>query len=162
MPIETAWTDDVLRRSGVLSGAHWVSPRKGYTVYITKAYQLVGAYAALRAFRTSNPSYRKGPSSPRDFKTWDIHHVMEEKDVAFLRPSRPSIPRYEYCPCVLLPVEPHRHRIDDFLDPGPVVVMSDIFDYKEAYDMIGNYTGAGERNIRDELLAIYRTILATP
>jgi hypothetical protein len=159
----------ILRRSGVLSGQHWVTPRSQYLVYRTKADQLVGSYSALVSFRNAFPKHYKEHThtDPRSkdealVRTWQAHHVVEVQDLKVLQALGRKFPTYRYLPCVLLPYEAHQQRVNDLLERGPMSTMSDLLDYANAYDAIGSYTGADEQRIRNELVAICRTMIETP
>lgn len=132
-----------------------VKPKGPGRVFLTAANQLIGAYADLRRFQTSNP----------DYFGWDTHHIVEAQDLARLGVQY-RFPAYEQQICVLIPKTAHAKRINSiFRNQNPTdmhVTASNLKSaYRDAYWLIGDYCGGGERQIRDELvdivLAVFRS-----
>jgi hypothetical protein len=155
------WTFGVLSRAGVIDSTRWLTPRDSTPVYLTKADQIVGPHSALLKFRDAFPDWykvlRQGKQVVQD--SWESHHIVEEQDLEILRKLGRSIPPYEACPAVLIPKIAHRNRINRSLGRGSERVVADLDGYRDAYSGLGNYTGAGDRRICDELISICRLIL---
>jgi hypothetical protein len=137
---------DVLLTAGVKFSVYtgWA----GGDVYLTDANQLIGTYKNLEAFRASDSNY----------KGWHVHHVIEDDDLHRLGVTTHA-PAYPDQLCVLIPERAHVGRVNSILrreNPtryqatGPELRRA----YAEAYATIGDYCGAGEENIRKELLSI--------
>jgi hypothetical protein len=125
------------------------------TIYLTGANQLIGTYADLRRFQTSSP----------DYFGWDVHHIVEAQDLGRLGVEH-LCPPYEQQVCVLIPRTAHSRRINSiFRSQNPTnvqVTASDLRSaYRDAYWLIGDYCGGGEKSIREELvnvvLAVFRS-----
>lgn len=117
-------------------------------VFLTGANQLVGTYAALRAYRASKRAY----------KGWQVHHVLEYDDLHRLGVQL-SAPPYEEQFCVLIPKQAHVGRINSILRrENPTRYQASRNElrkaYLEAYAMIGDYCGGGEATVRKELMGI--------
>ena len=129
---------------------------------LTPANQLVGAHAALRKFReayTEDYGRITGDDGRRPRRAWESHHIVEGQDLDTLRSLGLDIPDYEVCPTVLLPPEDHRSRVNRDLPRGANRLVADLDSYADVSDLIGNYTGAGEEAIKNELLAVCRAII---
>lgn len=129
----------------------YVSWRPG-GVYMSSALQLLGAYSDLRRFQGSNRSYFG----------WEAHHIVETKDLERLG-VQAKFPEREGQLCVLLPYAAHQKRINSILraqNPSGMVVDFTTLKaaYADAYALMGDYCGGGERAIRQELLAIVDAI----
>jgi hypothetical protein len=117
-------------------------------VFLTNANQLIGTYAHLAPFRGSIPDYRG----------WHRHHVVERDDLDRMK-VQGLAPRYEDQLCVLLPERSHIGRIGSILprmnNRKYEATREELREaYIAAYELMGNYCGGGEINIRRELLAI--------
>jgi hypothetical protein len=125
-------------------------------VFLTAANQLIGTYADLRRFQISNP----------DYFGWDTHHIVEAQDLDRLD-VRNQFPPYEQQICVLIPNTAHAKRINSIFrnqNPASMHVTANHLKsaYRDAYWLIGDYCGGGERQIRNELvnivLAVFRSV----
>ena len=132
-----------------------VYPKCSGGVFLTAANQLMGTYADLRRFQTFNP----------DYFGWDTHHTVEAQDLDRLKVKH-RFPAYQQQICVLIPKPAHAKRINSiFRNQNPAdmhVTASNLKSaYRDAYWLIGDYCGGGERQIRDELvdivLAVFRS-----
>jgi hypothetical protein len=70
-----------------------------------------------------------------------------------------EFPRYEEQLCVLLPRSAHVDRINNILrNRNPTQFSATAGEllsaYREAYELVGNYSGGGESRVKSELLAI--------
>lgn len=113
-------------------------------IFCSKGNQLFGTYAALSSFRTS---YRSGPGLP-PYSNWEVHHVVEDQDLARLGIA-PQFPSYQQQLCVILPRAAHVARINNILrnrNPSRYSATASelLTAYKEAYELVGNYSGGGE------------------
>jgi len=140
----------VLSSAGVKFGKYSKFPAGG--VFLTQSNQLIGTYSDLRRFQRSEPAYLG----------WEVHHIVEAQDLERLRVKYPP-PPYELQICVLLPERAHTGRINSVLrsqNPTSVrVTASDLLRaYRDAYSLMGDYCGGGERPIRAELLAIVSAV----
>ena len=127
-------------------------------VFCSKANQLFGTYSALSLLRSS---YRLGPGPP-PYSDWEVHHVVEDQDLARLGIAG-QFPPYQQQLCVILPRAAHVARINNILrNRNPSLYSATagelLAGYKEAYELIGNYSGGGEALIRRELLDIVRAV----
>jgi hypothetical protein len=140
---------DILRRANVSCAAFKGRPN----IYITKADQLLGAHNALTTFRST---YRDDEDR-LPYTTWEAHHIVEYQDLGRLGISS-QFPERKDQLCVLLPYAAHRKRIKILQSRNPssysVTAPELMSAYREAYDLVGDYTGGGKRAIKDELLAI--------
>jgi hypothetical protein len=121
-------------------------------VYLSAALQLLGSYADLKKFQASH----------REYFRWEAHHIVETQDFGRLG-VQAIFPGREGQLCVLLPKAAHRSRVNSALrhsNPAGVAVDFSTLKagYAQAYALVGNYCGGGERAIRRELLAIVDTI----
>lgn len=156
------WTYAIFRRSIPRGTEHWIDPFAQLPVLLTPANQLVGAHKALTNFRKAfSEDYGRitGRSRALTRGAWESHHIVEGQDLDVLRALGLSIPKYEDCPAVLLPPEAHRSRLNRVLPRGRSRLVVDLESYGEAYEILGNYTGAGERAIKRELMAVCRAII---
>ncbi|MDT7953955.1 MAG: hypothetical protein RQ966_20875 [Acetobacteraceae bacterium] len=117
-------------------------------VFLTKANQLIGGYKDLCRFRDRTASY----------KGWQSHHVVETDDLHRLGVASNAPSRDDQL-CVLLPERAHIGRINSILrreNPTKWQASGQALRraYKEAYALVGDYCGAGEAAIQNELLAI--------
>ena len=117
-------------------------------IYQTDANQLIGTYKNLKAYCRTD----------RNYTGWDVHHVVEDADLDRLG-VRNHAPVYNDQLCVLLPKQAHATRINSILrtqnptkDQATARALRAA--YAEAYELMGDYCGGGERKIRWELMAI--------
>src|SRR5262245_20336448 len=121
-------------------------------IYISKGNQLFGGYHFLTAFRAG---YRD--KMGRAYTGWEVHHIVEAQDLDRLGLSS-QFPNYESQLCVLLPREAHVGRINNVLrnrNPSrySATARELLSAYREAYELIGNYSGSNEALIINELMA---------
>lgn len=119
-------------------------------VFVTKGNQLIGTFRELDKFRCANSVYHG----------WHRHHVVEIQDLRRLHITQDS-PSVDNQLCVLLPERAHIGRINSALRThapmGAAITPRELLSaYREAYDLIGDYCGGGERLIKSELLGIAR------
>lgn len=119
-------------------------------VYLTLGNQLIGAFNVLESYRRGDCHYHG----------WHAHHVVEDQDLERLHIAHLS-PAYREQLCVMLPERAHIGRINRVLRReipiGSIVSARDMVEaYSEAYAVIGDYCGGGERLIRRELLGIVK------
>jgi hypothetical protein len=141
-------------------------------VYLTTAFQLVGAYDDLDRCRKNLGTnvklisiYSKEKSKsdgPRPYANWESHHIFEYNDLVRLGKAE-IFPKYEKQLCVLLPKTAHQKRVSGILrSQNPSRELPTVEDlrraYKLSYETIGNYTGAGEAAIRKELMGIVEAV----
>jgi hypothetical protein len=129
------------------------STSAGAQVFITAGNQLVGTYNDLKKFRASRPEYRG----------WDVHHIFEDQDLHRLGVDK-RFPPYELQACVLIPKAAHTKRINSTLriqNPTNLgAVAGDMSRaYRDAYELIGDYSGGGDKLIQDELTRIVGAVL---
>jgi hypothetical protein len=139
---------ELLELAGI--GYQPYSAPKAKGIYVTSGNQLVGTYADERVFVVANGAYRG----------WQAHHVVESQDLARLNIHVVSPPRGGQL-CVLLPERAHIGRINSILRSlvplREFATPRQLLDaYSEAYGMVGDYCGGGERLIRRELIGIVR------
>ena len=125
---------------------------RGGRIFLTAANQLIGTYTDLRRFQQSNPQY----------SGWDAHHIVEAQDLERLSVQQ-RFPPYEQQICVLLPRAAHAKRINSVLrkeNPSHLQAAADDLKaaYRDAYWLMGDYCGGGERRIREELVSIADTV----
>jgi hypothetical protein len=125
----------------------------GYEVYITSGNQLVGTHKVLGKFRSQN----------RHYQGWQSHHVLETQDLGRLHITQLA-PDSDNQFCVLLPERGHIDRINSVLRRqapiGAILPPRALLQaYKDAYDLLGDYCGGGERTIRRELVSIVEASL---
>ena len=125
----------------------------GYEIYITAANQLVGTHTMLIEFRSRSKHYR----------AWQSHHILETRDLDRLHVSQLSPDRNNQF-CVLLPERAHIGRINSVLRRqapiGAVLTPRSLLgSYEDAYDLVGDYCGGGERAIKRELVSIVEASL---
>jgi hypothetical protein len=118
------------------------------SVFLSDANQLFGAFKHLAAYRRSDAAYRG----------WHSHHVVEIDDLHRLGVTTHA-PHADDQLCVLLPERAHIGRINSILRrENPARWHASATELREAYAnayaLVGDYTGGGERQIRAELLAI--------
>lgn len=123
---------------------------KGHPVILTECHQLVAEYRKLKSAQATSPPY----------KGWHAHHVVEYQDLRRLGVAG-LFPPYEEQLCVLLPEGAHMGRItSDLRRELPRSFGHGKRDYlrayKEAYDNVGDYTGARAGGVKRELLAIVK------
>ena len=119
-------------------------------VFLTKGHQLIGTFKELDKFRCANSAYHG----------WHRHHVVEIQDLQRLHIAQTS-PDVDDQLCVLLPERAHIGRINSMLRTlaplsATLTPRGLLSAYSEAYDLIGDYCGGGERLIKSELLGIVR------
>lgn len=136
----------ILMSAGVKYEDHPKRPGRG--VFLTAANQLMGTYADLRRCQTSSS----------DYFGWDAHHIVERQDLERLGIQH-KFPPYEWQICVLLPKGAHVKRLNSvFRHQNPSNWKATVGDlkraYRDAYWLIGDYSGGGERGIRDELVKV--------
>jgi hypothetical protein len=125
----------------------------GYEIYLTAGHQLVGTHKMLGDFR----------SGSRHYQGWQSHHILETQDLDRLHITRLA-PDRDHQFCVLLPERAHIGRINSILRrQAPIGAIlpprSLLGAYRDAYDLVGDYCGGGERMIRRELVAIVEASL---
>jgi len=140
----------ILQSASVRSQDYPRAPRQG--VFLTAANQLIGSYNALTRFRATHPAYTG----------WEAHHIVEARDLDRLGIAR-QFPVYEEQISVLIPKAAHADRINSILNrhnPAGMVVNTQFLKqaYKDAYSVIGDYCGGGEKPIRDELMSIVAAV----
>lgn len=119
-------------------------------VFLTAGNQLIGTFKNLSAFRDST----------KDYHGWHAHHVVETHDLGRLNVTTAAPSRKDQL-CVLLPERAHIGRVNSLLRTNQpirtsVTARELLASYREAYDLIGDYCGGGEKLIREELLSIVR------
>lgn len=117
-------------------------------VRLTAANQLIGTFDDLKRFRASDPHYLG----------WQAHHIVESQDLERLGVAARFPGRGQQI-CVLLPERAHIGRINGILRrQNPIGVQATANElrraYGDAYAMMGDYCGGGERSIRQELVSI--------
>lgn len=120
--------------------------RPGTGVFLTGANQLIGTYADLTRFRTSGSEYLG----------WEAHHIVETKDLDRLG-VQDRFPSREQQICVLIPGAAHRKRVNSVFrsQNNLQAAVSDLkHAYRDAYWLIGDYCGGGEKQIREELMNV--------
>ncbi len=122
-------------------------------IYITTGNQLIGTFADERSF----------VKSTSDYHGWQAHHVVETQDLRRLNLQTVS-PSRDNQLCVLLPERAHIGRINSILrNRVPLgeqfTPMQLLEAYSEAYAIMGDYCGSGERIVRKELVGIVRATL---
>jgi hypothetical protein len=118
-------------------------------VYLTQANQLIGSHRSLIAFRAAHK---------KEYARWHSHHIIEEVHLKNLG-IRSSFPGRDDLPCVLLPRKGHSGRLRTILGQADTLKLSkaELYEYyEEAYDLLGDYSGA---NGVDELLTIVKKML---
>ncbi len=125
---------------------------RGERIFLTAAQQLIGTYADLRRFRQASI----------DYAGWEAHHIVEAQDLERLSVQQ-RFPPYEQQICVLLPKAAHTKRINSVLrkeNPSHLQAAADDLKaaYRDAYWLMGDYCGGGERRIREELVKIADTV----
>jgi hypothetical protein len=108
----------------------------------------MGAYRDLKKFQSVDEHYFG----------WHAHHIVEYQDFERLGIGGPLPSRDEQL-CVLLPERAHIGRINSVLNSqnphGVLVTSKDLrAAYRAAYDLVGNYCGSSEEQIKRELLAV--------
>jgi hypothetical protein len=131
------------------------APFEGRTeIHLSKGLQLFGSYSALTRFRDGY-----GPSDgQKPYMGWEVHHIVEDQDLSRLGVAF-QFPTYVNQLCVLLPRSAHVHRINNILrhrNPTrfSATALELLSAYREAYGLVGNYSGGGETLIKSELLNI--------
>jgi hypothetical protein len=153
------WIFSILSRANLIGEQFWVTPAGQHVVYLTPAHQLIGPYSAFPSFRKAFPVYQRKKGMTASDPTWEAHHIIEKQDLAILRDLGKNIPADNLCPAVLLPHDAHRGRINRTLPRGGSRPVVDLDAYRQAYSILGDYTGFGEVKIRRELMAICRLII---
>ncbi len=125
---------------------------RGERIFLTAANQLIGTYADLRRFRQASV----------DHAGWEAHHIVEAQDLERLSVQQ-RFPPYEQQICVLLPKAAHAKRINSVLrkeNPSRLQAAADDLKaaYRDAYWLMGDYCGGGERRVREELVKIVDTV----
>ena len=124
----------------------------GGRIFLTAANQLIGTYTDLLRFKQSNSQYFG----------WEAHHIVEAQDLERLSVQQ-RFPPYEQQICVLLPKTAHAKRINSILrkeNPSHLQAVADDLKaaYRDAYWLMGDYCGGGERRVREELVSIADTV----
>ena len=127
---------------------------KGSPVYLAMGQQLIGTYADLEHYRALD-----GAANGNAWhQGWQAHHIVEEHDLGRLHIKHRAPSRDDQL-CVLLPERAHIGRINSVL--RSVAPLRDIVSaeyllksYKEAYDLIDDYSGGGQVLIKRELVSI--------
>jgi hypothetical protein len=141
---------ELLSVSGVRHERYAKWPRGD--VYLTAANQLIGAYAGLKSFQ----------SSDRNYLQWQAHHIVEYQDLVRLDVAQTFPPRERQI-CVLIPERAHIGRVNSILRmENPTNLHASVAQlrqaYRAAYSLIGDYCGGGEIPVRRELMAIVDAI----
>jgi hypothetical protein len=128
-------------------------------IYVSEGNQLLGSYSRLKLF---GAGYRTRAGQV-PYRAWEAHHVVERQDLERLGIAS-QFPVYEEQLCVLLPREGHINRINNILrnrNPSRYSATAEelLSAYREAYRLVGNYSGGGEPLIKSELLAIVQAVL---
>jgi hypothetical protein len=137
------------------------SPFEGRAeIWVTRGHQLFGDYSALKTFRSS---YRKKNSAEVPYMGWEAHHIVEKQDLERLGVAS-RFPDPEHQLCVLLPREAHVGRINNMLrnrNPSRYSATAEelLSAYREAYDLVGDYSGAGAPLIKSELLGVVQAVV---
>jgi hypothetical protein len=123
---------------------------KGHPVTLTECHQLVAEYKNLKRAQGASPPYRG----------WHAHHVVEYQDLVRLGVAE-LFPPYDEQLCVLLPEGAHMARVtSDLRREIPRTLVHTRRDYlqayREAYDNVGDYSGARAGGVKRELMAIVR------
>ena len=119
-------------------------------IYLTAANQLIGEYGVVRRLKTLD----------RVYNGWEAHHVVEKQDLDQLGVSKKAPPAKSQL-SVLLPRAAHVERINNVLrnrNPSRYTASGDelLSAYQEAYSLVGDYSGRGAQNIKNELVAIVK------
>ena len=133
-------------------------------IVCSKANQLFGSYTALKFSRNRYKTFREVKAghfaafAETPYSGWEVHHVVEDQDLSRLGIAG-QFPEYKQQLCVILPRTAHVHRINNILrNRNPTrysATASELLPaYREAYELVGNYSGGGELRIRQELLGI--------
>lgn len=143
-----------LKKAGIFHELYWLKGEK--RVFVTKANQLIGEHKTLHAFRKEHANY----------KGWESHHIVERQDIKRLGLQH-LMPNENRQVCVLLPYSAHQKRVNSilrhFVPTGTLPTKHSLKEaYQDAYDLIGNYCGSCEFKIREELMALFCSILNTP
>lgn len=140
----------ILKSAGIRYQDYSQAPRQG--IFLTAANQLIGSYNDLTRFSASRRAYAG----------WEAHHIVEAQDLDRLGIAQ-QFPAHKDQICVLIPRAAHRKRINSILrhsNPAAMIVNAFFLEeaYKDAYSLVGNYCGGGEKAIRSELLSIVSAI----
>lgn len=138
-----ASVEEILKKAGIE-----YAPHKVPGVYLTLGNQLVGTFDNIKAFQQKDKNYHG----------WHAHHIVECDDLNRLGITQDSPPRGEQI-CVLIPERAHIGRINSILrkeNPARynATALELLQAYREAYDLMGDYCGGGERLIKRELVNI--------
>jgi len=141
-----------LLKLGEVESEPLASARSG-KVLITQGNQLIGTYADLCKFRSTDSAYAG----------WQAHHVFETQDLERMHVDHVAPGRDDQL-CVLLPERAHIGRINSVLRRyaplGMILTPRSLLDaYREAYDLVGDYCGGGELMIKRELVGIVKGTL---
>jgi hypothetical protein len=122
-------------------------------IFLTRGMQLLGTFDDFQRFKRGTDAY----------KGWHRHHVFERQDWSRLN-IETLAPRYEDQLCVLLPERAHIGRVNSVLrsqaPQGAILPPRELLKaYEDAYEIVGDYCGGGERLIRRELSGIVRGTL---
>ncbi|WP_263382256.1 hypothetical protein [Granulicella arctica] len=134
-------------------------------VYLTDAGQLVGPYSRMLSRRRNFLDKIDAASGANagPYNSWECHHVVERQDLERLSING-KVPTYSRQICVLLPSHGHSSRVSGVLrgeiPVGDLVTIDDVLPaYSSAYEILGNYSGGGDKNIQRELEAIVNAVL---
>jgi hypothetical protein len=146
------FVETTLRNARVSYEAHFCMSRER-CIWLTGANQLISTYRDLKDFAKLDDSYRG----------WHAHHVFEAQDLDRIGASG-KFPAYDGQLAVLLPEAAHINRINSILrNQAPkhaVLKRKEMLGaYRCAYELMGDYSGGGERNVINELIAIVETTL---
>lgn len=151
----------MISNQAILSAAGVVfsSFENSLEIFCSKGNQLFGSYAALESFR----SVYRTRSGQAAYAGWEVHHVIEDQDLHRLGVAQ-QFPAYRQQLCVILPRSAHVNRINNILrnrNPTRYSATANelLSAYREAYQLVGDYSGGGEAVIRQELLEIVKAAL---
>jgi hypothetical protein len=145
-----AFVTQILSLAGVTHEAYAAWPTGD--VRLTAANQLIATFDGLKRFQASD----------RRYLGWQAHHIVESQDLDRLGVSARFPPRGQQI-CVLLPERAHVGRINSILRvQNPMGIQVKAMElrraYGDAYALMGDYCGGGERSIRNELVSIVNAV----
>jgi hypothetical protein len=128
-----------------------------HRIFLSRHNQILGSYVGLRQFRNTHyGEYGKNDSQ----HSWEAHHILELNQLITFN-IREKFPSDDDCLCVLIPKMAHIRINKDFSSyTRKFTDMSFVLQgYKDAYSNLGNYTGSGESEIRQELYKLVEVSL---
>jgi hypothetical protein len=115
----------------------------------------MGTWAALSRYRSWNYEiYGKTDVAP----AWEAHHIFEDRELDYLQ-VRNLFPHKNQCLCVLIPRDAHVRINSIFIQYTRrfTDVSGIIRGYKYAHSVLGDYSGAMEGAVAEELDKVIRT-----